>query len=231
MFVEDSNKESEAVKPCTSQEASAPAAVAVPSPVVTSVPAPTIMASGDVDTKLVELLERKINEANLPGPDYLELPLILRGVSDKEATEKAMEMIKIVGLEGNETKWGQYPVLSGGQLQRVSMARALVADNKILLLDEATGALDIVMKREIQNTILDIYYNAKFDPTILNVTHSIEEAVYLSNRIYILAPNPCKVQAVIDVNFDGRRTDAIRQTAAFANYVKQVEQVMSETHE
>ena len=73
MFVEDSNKESEAVKPCTSQEASAPAAVAVPSPVVTSVPAPTIMASGDVDTKLVELLERKINEANLPGPDYLEL--------------------------------------------------------------------------------------------------------------------------------------------------------------
>ena len=62
-------------------------------------------------------------------------------------------MIKIVGLEGNETKWGQYPVLSGGQLQRVSMARALVADNKILLLDEATGALDIVMKREIQNTM------------------------------------------------------------------------------
>lgn len=94
---------------------------------------------------------------------------------------------------------GQYPVLSGGQLQRVSMARALVADNKILLLDEATGALDIVMKREIQNTIL--------------------------------APNPCKVQAVIDVHFDGRRTDAIRQTTAFANYVKQVEQIMSETHE
>lgn len=69
MFVEDSNKESETVKPCTSQEASAPAAVAVSNPVVTSVPAPTIMA----DTKLVELLERKINEANLPGPDYLEL--------------------------------------------------------------------------------------------------------------------------------------------------------------
>lgn len=73
MFVEDSNKESETVKPHTSQEASAPATVAVPSPVVTSVPAPTIIASGDVDTKLVELLERKINEANLPGPDYLEL--------------------------------------------------------------------------------------------------------------------------------------------------------------
>lgn len=69
MFVEDSNKESETVKPRTSQEASAPATVAVPS----SVPTPTIMASGDVDTKLVELLECKINEANLPGPDYLEL--------------------------------------------------------------------------------------------------------------------------------------------------------------
>lgn len=52
----------------------------------------------------------------------------------------------------------------------------------------------------------------KMGGTILNVTHSIEEAVYLSNRIYILAPNPCKVQAAIDVNFDSRRTDAIRQT-------------------
>ena len=180
MFVEDSNKEPKPTVEPVKQEIS----------VVVPTPTPPIVAAGDVDTKLVELLERKINEANLPGP-----------------------------------------VLSGGQLQRVSMARALVADNKILLLDEATGALDIVMKREIQNTILDIYYNAKFDPTILNVTHSIEEAVYLSNRIYILAPNPCKVQAVIDVHFDGRRTDAIRQTTAFANYVKQVEQIMSETHE
>lgn len=69
MFVEDSNKESETAKPRTSQEVSVPATVAVPSPVVTSMP----VASGDVDTKLVELLERKINEANLPGPDYLEL--------------------------------------------------------------------------------------------------------------------------------------------------------------
>lgn len=100
-----------------------------------------------------------------------------------------------------------------------------------MFVEDSNKESEAVMKREIQNTILDIYYNAKFDPTILNVTHSIEEAVYLSNRIYILAPNPCKVQAVIDVNFDGRRTDAIRQTTAFANYVKQVEQVMSETHE
>ena len=172
-------------------------------------------------------------------PDELAMFTDAMDFMAKDISDKIGEMEHVIDsttgmladLEGNETKWGQYPVLSGGQLQRVSMARALVADNKILLLDEATGALDIVMKREIQNTILDIYYNAKFDPTILNVTHSIEEAVYLSNRIYILAPNPCKVQAVIDVNFDGRRTDAIRQTAAFANYVKQVEQVMSETHE
>lgn len=113
--------------------------------------------------------------------------------------------------------------------------RKICSATYFMLMRKLTGLVieidPIVMKREIQNTILDIYYNAKFDPTILNVTHSIEEAVYLSNRIYILAPNPCKVQAVIDVNFDGRRTDAIRQTTAFANYVKQVEQVMSETHE
>lgn len=205
----------------------------------------------DSTTGMLADLDAKNGVANMRAEELLErynksgIDSLFNKFSDSRKAISApkvgeyvqfQEILK-VPVNGNETPkslddfWGQYPVLSGGQLQRVSMARALVADNKILLLDEATGALDIVMKREIQNTILDIYYNAKFDPTILNVTHSIEEAVYLSNRIYILAPNPCKVQAVIDVNFDGRRTDAIRQTAAFANYVKQVEQVMSETHE
>lgn len=98
----------------------------------------------------------------------------------------------------------------------------LLCDPKFRKICSATY---FMLMRKLTGLVIEI------DPTILNVTHSIEEAVYLSNRIYILAPNPCKVQAVIDVHFDGRRTDAIRQTTAFANYVKQVEQIMSETHE
>lgn len=158
--------------------------------------------------------------------DNIALPLKMKGVSKSERTEKAMEIIKIVGLEGHENKWAQYPILSGGQLQRVSLGRALIANSQILLLDEATGALDIKMKREMQDTLLNVFYNSKFDPTVINVTHSIEEAVYLSNRIYILEANPCKINIVIDVDFGCKRSPEIRTSQKFSDYVKQIEEIM-----
>ena len=134
--------------------------------------------------------------------ENVSLPLKLHGIKDsdklneetkEEAIKRiAMNMIKIVGLEGHENKFAQYPTLSGGQLQRVSLARNLVYSSQILLLDEATGALDIFAKREMQDALINIYTNSEYDPTILNVTHDIQEACYLSNRIYILEPNPCR---------------------------------------
>ena len=78
------------------------------------------------------------------------LPLILKGVSKDEANEKAMAMIKIVGLAGHESKWAKYPILSGGQLQRVAIARNLVVNPQILLMDEPFGALDTVTRKQIQ---------------------------------------------------------------------------------
>lgn len=169
--------------------------------------------------------------------ENVSLPLRLHGVTDvldgetKEDAirRKAMEMIKIVGLEGHENKYAQYPTLSGGQLQRVSLARNLVFSSKMLLLDEATGALDIFAKREMQDALINIYSNSHFDPTILNVTHDIQEACYLSNRIYILEPNPCRVYKVIDVRYNTKkRTQAIKETPEFAEYVRQVEMAMEE---
>lgn len=163
--------------------------------------------------------------------DNVALPLKLRGVSKTEREEKARKILKIVGLEGQENKWAQYPVLSGGQLQRVSLARNLVFSSQILLLDEATAALDIKSKRDMQDTLLDVFYNAELDPTILNVTHSIEEAVYLSNRIYILTANPCTIHSIIDIDFGSqyaRRTSEIRQTTKFSEYVSQIERIMDE---
>lgn len=169
--------------------------------------------------------------------ENVSLPLKLHGISDVKKGEttkdaikrKAMEMIKVVGLEGHENKYAQYPTLSGGQLQRVSLARNLVYSSKILLLDEATGALDIFAKREMQDALINIYNTSTFDPTILNVTHDIQEACYLSNRIYILEPNPCRIYKIIDVHYNtDKRTQAIKETPEFAEYVKQVETAMEE---
>ena len=88
---------------------------------------------------------------------------------------------------------------------------------------------DIVAKREMQDALLNIYYSSKVDPTVLNVTHDISEAVYLSNRVYILKPKPCTIYSVIDIDFGNvRRTPDIRNLEKFSNYVKQIENIMEE---
>jgi NitT/TauT family transport system ATP-binding protein len=156
------------------------------------------------------------------------LPLILKGVPKSEANDKAMEMIKIVGLAGHENKWAKYPVLSGGQLQRVAIARNLVVNPQILLMDEPFGALDTVTRKQIQVFLRSIFENAKLDPTIVFVTHSESEAVFLSSDIYILDSGPASIKHHIKIDLPQVRNDAVRYSTEFTDYVNKLGALMED---
>jgi NitT/TauT family transport system ATP-binding protein len=135
--------------------------------------------------------------------DNVALPMVLKGMDKKDAREKAMETLKLVGLEEHASKYANASKLSGGQLQRVSIARCLTSNSKVFFLDEATGALDIKMKREIQDLIIKIAEETEH--TIINVTHSLEEALYISNKIFILKPNPCTIFEEMDIDYGSEK--------------------------
>jgi NitT/TauT family transport system ATP-binding protein len=160
--------------------------------------------------------------------ENVALPLILRGVPDKEAKEKAAEMIKIVGLSGHENKWAKYPILSGGQLQRVAIARNLIENPQILLMDEPFGALDTVTRKELQLFVRSIYENAQFDPTVILVTHSESEAVFLSNKIIILDSNPATIRHEMEIDLPKVRDNSVRFSAKYTEYVNKLGSLMDE---
>jgi NitT/TauT family transport system ATP-binding protein len=150
------------------------------------------------------------------------LPLILKGIPKNEANDKAMDMIKIVGLAGHENKWAKYPILSGGQLQRVAIARNLVVNPQILLMDEPFGALDTVTRKQIQVFLRSIFENAKIDPTVIFVTHSESEAVFLSTDIFILDSGPATIRHRIKIDLPKYRNDSVRYSTEFTDYVNKL---------
>lgn len=159
--------------------------------------------------------------------ENVSLPLIINGVNKTEAYDRAEELIKIVGLYGHENKWARYPLLSGGQLQRVAIARSLVANPKILLLDEPFSALDIKNRNELQNVLLSLFSNDKIDITFILVTHDIREAVYLSNRLYIMKTNPGAIATEFNIKLGTNRDQSIKYTSEYIHYVQEVEQTFN----
>ena len=150
------------------------------------------------------------------------LPLILKGVPRGEAHDKAMEMVEIVGLAGHEKKWAKYPILSGGQLQRVAIARNLVVNPQILLMDEPFGALDTITRKQIQVFLRSVFENAKLDPTVVFVTHSESEAVFLSTDIYIMDSGPATIKHHFKIDLPQRREDSVRYTNEYSEYVNKL---------
>jgi len=164
--------------------------------------------------------------SSLPWKSVIEnvaLPLILNKTNKTEAYDKAEELIKLVGLAGHENKWAKHPLLSGGQLQRVAIARSIIANPKILLLDEPFSALDIKNRNELQNVLLDLFKNPKIDVTFILVTHDIREAVYLSNKLFIMKTNPGEIAAEFNINLGNNRDQTIKYTSEYIKYVQEVE--------
>ncbi|MFM2114279.1 MAG: hypothetical protein RI908_20 [Actinomycetota bacterium] len=141
----------------------------------------------------------------------IELPLELKGWDKAKREARSREMLELVKLPefADHFPWQ----LSGGMQQRVAIARALAAHPPLLLMDEPFGALDEMTREHMQAELLSIC--AKTGTTVVFVTHSIPEAVYLSNRVVVMSPRPGRITKIVDVKLDGHRNETTRERPEF----------------
>lgn len=152
----------------------------------------------DVNGKLSYMYQKDLFLPYKTIIDNVSLPLVLRKEKKSEAREEVRQYFKVFGLEGYEDKYPKE--LSGGMRQRANFMRTYVNSNDIMLLDEPFGALDSITKSSMQKWLLDI--RKKVKSTILLITHDIEEAILLSDRIYVISNKPSSVSMEIVVDRD-----------------------------
>jgi NitT/TauT family transport system ATP-binding protein len=145
--------------------------------------------------------------------DNVAFGLELQKVSQEERSNRAKEFIKLVGLEGFEASYPHQ--LSGGMQQRVGLARTLAIDPHILLMDEPFGALDAQTKRIMQLELLRILQAQTNINTVVFVTHDLEEALLLSDRIVVMTRRPGRCKEIVDVPFPRPREEAVMDTPEF----------------
>jgi NitT/TauT family transport system ATP-binding protein len=160
-------------------------------------------------------------ESTFPWRTVIEnvaFPLEIAGIAKAERLERARHFVALVGLSGFERR---YPAeLSGGMRQRVSMARTLASEPKIMLMDEPFAALDEQTRLLLGDKVLQIQQDLK--QTTLLITHNITEAVQMSDRILVMTYRPGQVKRVVPIDLPRPRTSAIVSSDAFGHYVAQI---------
>src|SRR5262245_25047549 len=150
--------------------------------------------------------------------DNVAFPLEIAGIAKGERYDRARHFVRLVGLDGFERR---YPAeLSGGMRQRVSMARTLAAQPKILLMDEPFAALDEQTRLLLGDKVLQIQQELK--QTTLLITHNITEAVQLSDRILVMTYRPGRVKRMVEIRLPRPRSSEIVSSEAFGRYVAQI---------
>ncbi len=142
------------------------------------------------------------------------------------AMARARDMLRLVGLEGAEAKRPRQ--LSGGMQQRVAIARALTLDPEVLLMDEPFGALDAITREEMRQCLLDIW--ERTGKTVVLVTHSIDEAVFLSREVHVLGGRPARIIETIPIGLPERRTEACLTDPAFTRAEARLRSLLIESH-
>lgn len=157
----------------------------------------------------------------------VQLPLEVMGYSKNDRQQRAREMLELVELEqfDNHYPWQ----LSGGMQQRVSIARALAFEPSILLMDEPFGALDEFTRERMNMELLSIWDRTRV--TIIFVTHSIAEAVFLSSRIVVMSPRPGRITEIVDNSLPYPRNFETRELPAYYQMVTEVRELLRDAHE
>ena len=150
------------------------------------------------------------------------LPLEIMGMARQERLERAAKYLELVGLAGFERKFPWQ--LSGGMQQRVSIARALAFEPQLLLMDEPFGALDEITRDSLNEHLIRLWEQTR--KTVVFVTHSIAEAVFVSTRIVVMSPRPGRIVEIIDSNLPGKRNLEIRDTPEFLAVAHRVREAL-----
>ncbi|KAB8141005.1 ABC transporter ATP-binding protein [Chloroflexia bacterium SDU3-3] len=157
----------------------------------------------------------------------VELPLEIMGHAAERRSERARSMLRLVGLEDF---CDAYPhQLSGGMQQRASIARALAFEPSILLMDEPFGALDEITRERMQLELLRIWSTAEPRSTVIFVTHSISEAVFLADRVVVMSPRPGRIEQIIPIDLPRPRDFETRETPAFFTLENEVREALRAT--
>ena len=156
----------------------------------------------------------------------IELPLEILGVAALQRRQKAQGALELVELGNFGDHWPWQ--LSGGMQQRVAIARALVLQPSLLMMDEPFGALDEFTRERMNSELLRIWRET--DTTVLFVTHSIPEAIFLSSRVVVMSPRPGRITAVVDVDLPRPRNFETRDLPNFHAQVAQVRELLRDAH-